>query len=150
MHLIRIYEIPTCKMVSSGIGMFGEEKFDLFDKWLSAQPRSVFPKDYLFYDKTDAGEGFHWLYLYEDGMTVPDEFDVIDFKGGLYAVATDMDEGTDKNAMNKAIQEFIHANGFEFDTTRPELGNVITPPSVAEVMGYNQMDYYYPIKIKDN
>ena len=33
MQSVRIYEIPACKMISSGIGMFGEEKFNLFD-WL--------------------------------------------------------------------------------------------------------------------
>ena len=30
METVRIYEIPDCKMVSSGIGMFGEEKFTKF------------------------------------------------------------------------------------------------------------------------
>ena len=27
MQNVRVYEMPDCKMVSSGIGMFGEEKF---------------------------------------------------------------------------------------------------------------------------
>jgi hypothetical protein len=31
METVRIIEIPDCKMVSSGIGMFGEEKFDSFN-----------------------------------------------------------------------------------------------------------------------
>lgn len=29
MQNVRVYEMPDCKMVSSGIGMFGEEKFEV-------------------------------------------------------------------------------------------------------------------------
>lgn len=36
------------------------------------------------------GSGFHWLYMYEDGMCIPKEFDIIDFRVGLYAFATDI------------------------------------------------------------
>lgn len=92
MQYIRIYEMPDCKMVSSGRGMFAEEKFEAFDAWMSAQKRGLFPKDFLFWDET----GFHWLYMYEESMNVPSEFDVIDFKGGLYAVATGIDQKTDR------------------------------------------------------
>lgn len=31
MQAIRIVEIPDCKMVSSGIGMFGDDNFSAFD-----------------------------------------------------------------------------------------------------------------------
>ena len=34
MQSIRVYEMPDCKMVSSGIGMFGEEKFESADNLL--------------------------------------------------------------------------------------------------------------------
>lgn len=54
MQSVRIYEMPACKMVSSGTGMFGEGNFNLFDEWLSSQKRGLFPKDFLFW----AGEGF--------------------------------------------------------------------------------------------
>ena len=69
MQSVRIYEMPACKMVSSGTGMFGEGIFNIFDEWLSSQKRSLFPKDFLYW----AGEGFVWLYMYEDGMNVPKE-----------------------------------------------------------------------------
>ena len=92
MQSVRIYEMPACKMVSSGTGMFGEGKFNLFDEWLSSQKKGLFPKDFLFW----TGEGFIWLYMYEDGMNVPNEFEIVDFQGGLYAVATDIDQKTDR------------------------------------------------------
>lgn len=144
MQSIRIYEMPDCQMVSSGIGMFGDAKFEAFDTWMSSQKRGLFPKDFLFWD----GTGFHWLYLHEGGMNVPAEFEIIDFKGGLYAVATGIDQQTDKASMNAEVDRFLIENGFVRDTSRPELGNIITSPLAQAIMGYEQMDYYTPIKEK--
>ena len=144
MHDIRIIEIPDCKMVSSGTGMFGEEKFDAFHAWFSSLPRTIFPKDFLFMD----GGGFHWLYLYEAGMQVPQGYAVIDFSGGLYAVATDIDGETDIAALDAVRDVFLAANGFEVDESRQRLGNVITTPLACKILGYNQMDYYTPIKAR--
>lgn len=132
-------------MISSGTGMFGEAKFEAFDQWMSSQKRKLFPQDFLFWN----GTGFQWVYLYEDGMDVPPEFEIIDFRGGLYAVATDIDQHTDREAMNAEVDAFISANGFERDASRPELGNIITPPLAREIMGYEQMDYYIPIKRRE-
>ena len=144
MQSVRIIEIPDCKMISSGRGMFGEEKFDVFLSWLGAQPRGVFPKDFL------AGDNglLHWLYLYEPGVEAPAGYDVIDFKGGLYAVATDIDQKTDMNAMNAAVDAFLGENGLERDDTRWELGNIITSSAAQAALGYEQMDYYFPVKVK--
>ena len=144
MQSVRTYEMPACKMVSSGTGMFGERKFNLFDEWLSSQKKGLFPKDFLFW----TGEGFIWLYMYEDGMNVPNEFEIVDFQGGLYAVATDIDQKTDKGLMDAEIDRFLSENRFERDTSRSELGNIITSPLAKEIMGYEQMDYYIPIKAK--
>lgn len=144
LETVRIYEMPNCKMVSSGIGMFGEEKFEAFQEWISAQKRGLFPKDFLFWDSC----GFHWLYIYEEGMKVPAEFEIIDFQGGLYAVATGIDQQTDRKQMNAEVDAFLSQNGFERDTSRSELGNVITSPLAQKIMGYEQMDYYTPIKAK--
>ncbi len=142
MQSIRIYEMPDCKMVSSGKGMFGEEKFDRFEKWLSSQKRGLFPKDFLF----GGEDGFTWLYMFEDGMSIPTEFEVVDFKGGLYAVATDIDQKTDTELMNAEVNKFLSENGFERDPLRKELGNIITSHATKEILGYEQMDYYFPIK----
>ena len=132
-------------MVSSGKGMFGEEKFNTFHKWFSSQKPGLFPKNFLYW----AGDGFVWLYMFEDNMTVPQELEIIDFQGGLYAVATDIDQKTDRELMNAEIDKFLYENGLEHDTSRFELGNVITSPLAQEIMGYAQMDYYYPIKAKN-
>ena len=144
MQSIRIYEMPACKMVSSGVGMFEEERFNLFDQWISSQKQSLFPKDFLYW----AGEGFVWLYMYEDGMKVPAAFEIIDFQGGLYAVATDIDQKTNRELMDTEIDTFLSANGLERDSARLELGNIITSALTKKILGYEQMDYYIPVKAK--
>ncbi len=84
----------------------------------------LFPRDFLYW----AGDGFVWLYLYEDGMEVPPEFEILNFQGGLYAVATDIDQKTDRDFMNAEVDKFLDQNGFERDLSRSELGNIITSP----------------------
>lgn len=102
----------------------------------------MFPRDFLFWD----GSGFHWLYLYEDGMDVPEEFDIIDFEGGMYAVAADVDQKTDMELMKREVDAFLSDNGFERDSSRAELGNIISSPRIQKIMGYEQMDYYFPVR----
>lgn len=149
MQSVRIIEIPDCKVVSSGIGMFGEEKFDRFDEWMSGLPRGIFPKDFLFFDQGREKAGFHWIYLYEEQMSVPEEFEIIDFRGGLYAVATDIDQRTDMDALNAEVDAFLEENGLVRDTDRPNLGNIVSSPAASVVLGYEQMDYYAPVKKRE-
>lgn len=144
MQNVRIYEIPDCKMVSSGCGMFEDGILERFSEWMETLPRSIFPMDFMFFD--DEKQGFVWLCLYSEGMTVPDGFELVDFKGGLYAVATDIDGETDTDAMKKEVDKFLAEHGFERDETRPELGNVITTPQAKATLGFDQMDYWTPIK----
>ena len=148
MQTIRIYDFPQCKMVSSGIGMFGEEKFERFIDWMSAQPAGLYPKDFLFFDSRDGQEGFHWLYAWDAGMEVPAEFECIDFWGGLYAAATGIDQQTDMDALNAEVDAFLVAHGLERDPSRPDLGNVLTSPQAGEILGYEQMDYLTPVRHK--
>ena len=148
MQSVRIIEIPDCKMVSSGEGMFGEGKFERFGAWFSSLPPSLHPKDYLSGVNDENGDlkCFIWYHLHEPGMSVPEEFEIVDFKGGLYAVATDIDQRTDIAAMDAAVDAFLRDNNFERDPSRPRLGNIITSPSAQKILGYHQMDYYAPAR----
>lgn len=146
MECVRVYEIPACKMVSSQCGMYGDGKLERFEEWFSSLPKTImFPRDFLWYDSERGG--FVWYHMYSEGMEVPEEFDIVDFPGGLYVVATDID-GHDNSEAKNAIKNFIKEKEcFEEDTSRTELGSIISPPSANEAMGYSQMDYYVPIKI---
>ena len=145
MENVCIYSIPPCRMVSSGRGMFGDGILEAFDEWFSKYPREMFPKDFLWFD----GQGFVWYYVYQDGMDVPSQFEIVDFPGGMYAVAAGKDNDGEayKDAMN-AVDAFIAANGFEKDPERVQLGNIITQLEAAEVLGYEQMNYYVPIRVR--
>lgn len=145
MQSVRIIEIPKCKMVSSGTGMFGQGNLEKFSEWFTKLPAAIYPKDFIFWD----GEGLCWLYLYDEGLDVPEEFKIIDFEGGLYSVATDIDQQTNVEAMDKKVDEFLEKNGFVRDDSRFKLGNIITSPTANRTLGYNQMDYYSPIKRKN-
>lgn len=147
MQPIRIYDMPPCRMVASPVGMFGEPALDVFDAWMATQPRSLFPRDFLTWDDSDpAHPGFRWYFMYADGMALPEEAQVVDFSGGMYAVATGIDQRTDKESMNEAVADFLRENGLMIDPDRRELGNIITSPAVQAVLGYEQMDYYYPVR----
>ena len=146
MQPIRIYDMPPCRMVASPVAMFGEPVMDAFDAWLSAQPRTLFPRDFLTFDDSDpAHPGFRWYFMYEEGLTLPEGAELIDFPGGMYAVATGIDQQTDKPDMDAAVAEFLRPHGLQMDAARRALGNMITSPSVKDVLGYEQMDYYYPV-----
>ena len=147
MQPIRIYDMPPCRMVASPVGMFGEIALDAFNAWMEEQPRSLFPRDFLTWDDSDpAHPGFRWYYLYEEGMALPDGAEIVNFPGGMYAVATGIDQQTDKKAMDADVAVFLEENGLVIDPERWELGNIITSPVVQKVLGYEQMDYYYPVR----
>lgn len=79
-------------------------------------------------------------------MTLPAGAEIVEFPGGMYAVATDIDQQTDKDAMDTAVADFLAQHGLEWDDTRQELGNIISSPAVSAVLGFEQMDFYYPVR----
>ncbi len=143
MENVRIYWLPEGRMVSSQCGMFGDGKLEKFNEWFSGLVRPLYPRDFLWYDEKQGG--FVWYYMYSEGMNVPEDFPIVDFKGGLYAVATEID-GEDSSELMQIIRSFIVEKGFEEDSTRRIMGTVTTPPQASQILGYEQMDYFVPIK----
>lgn len=145
MQNVRIVEIAEQKMVSSQPGMFGDGRIETFMLWMERQKKGVWPKDFLTEEMGESGPQLRWLHLYEEGMDIPEELEMILFPRGLYAVVTlgDRDDNAD---LLEHVQAFLAENGFEMDAGRPMLGNVITSPAVQRIMGYCQMDRYFPIR----
>ena len=50
MESVRIYEMPDCRMVKSGSGLFGESALERFEAWMDRQPKGMFPRDYLSFE----------------------------------------------------------------------------------------------------
>ncbi len=144
MEFVRIMNMPACKMVSSGVGFFGDEKFNRFEAFLHVQPKSFFPQDFL----TGRDGGMEWLYFFREGMDTMG-MDVVDFPGGIYAVVCGIDGESNSEEM-AAVEEFLINHNFEHDHSRPQGGAVIGgDKKITAALGYEQMDYYIPIKIKE-
>ena len=144
MEYIRLQYFPACRMVTSGKGFFGDENFSRFEKLLAKEQRtSPYPQDFL----TGNEQWMEWLYLYRDGM---DTFgmDVIDFPGGLYAVVCGIDAQSNAAEM-AAVAEFMEKYGLERDNSRPDMGNIVGNLETQAVLGYEQMDYWTPVKKKE-
>lgn len=150
MQTVRIIHLPDCKMVTSGFGDFGDPNFKLFEEWFDKQ--TVYPGLYSYDFLSDCGgSGMQWMYIYDERMEVPDQLKIIDFKGGYYAVVTAIDG--DASSYECAIasrDEYLRANGLEFDSSRWQLGHILTGyPLVKEIFGAGQMDYWMPVKTAD-
>ncbi len=104
----------------------------------------MYSKDFLYHD----GKGFCWIYLFDESLDVPSEFEILEFDGGLYSVVTDIDQHTNMQEMKIGVDMFLSDTGFERDTTRFDMGNVITSPLAKETLGFCQMDYFTPVKPK--
>lgn len=78
MQSVRIIDLPGMKMVSSGVGMFGDGKLERFAEWFSALPQGLYPEDFLCGNE----QGMFWLFPYRSGMDIG-AFELVDFQGGL-------------------------------------------------------------------
>ncbi len=146
-------------MVTSGPAK-GEEAFApggkmmRFAQWFTEYDKlradRFYPRDFMW---SPAAGGFQWGYA----VTVdPDDtggFDLIDFTGGLYAVAISVDaDSVDHDRVYRGILAWVNNSGcFVLDETseRRSLGNITSPQFSKEIMGYHQMDLYLPIRLKE-
>lgn len=142
---VRIYRIPDCKMVSSGDGFFGQDNFSRFDEWMSKQTVfPIYPFDFL--REGDKPGTLNWNYIYDERMEVPDAFEIVDFKGGYYAVVTGID-GKDTAAADKIRGEYLQNHNLVEDKTRPAFGHILSGYElIKETLGAGQMDYWLPVK----
>lgn len=144
---VRLISLPACKMVSSGLGNFGDPSFDQFDQWFSAFPRTEFPKDFLWYD--NERHNLVWWYQYCDSMDTKD-FPIDEFDGGLYACAVSKDgDDEDGERVYAGIKKWIEeSNRFVLDerANHYTMSHIITPPELQDILGYLQLEILVPIK----
>jgi DNA gyrase inhibitor GyrI len=95
--------------------------------------------------------GFQWGYAVPEIPEDTGGLEVIDFPGGLYAVAVSVDaDGADHDFVYNRIIEWVNNSGcfvLDENENRRSLGNITSPEYVKEVMGYDQMDLYFPISV---
>ncbi len=150
---IRIIEIPRVSMVSSGPGSMEALSQGKFDRWFSAR-KDFTPQDFMWFDPER--NALVWYYALTDtsrnanGAGDANDFEIVDFDGGLYAAAVSVDnDDTDGGRVYAGIQEWVAQSGcFELDE-RPghySMFHVITPPAAYELLGYRQLEIFVPIK----
>jgi len=154
-NTVRIIELPACRMVWSGVSAGSSstvenERLRQFKDWWSARDAlrtdRFFGRDFMWWD--DQERGFAWGYAVAGPPDDAGGFDVMDFPGGLYAVATFTDDGVDVGTTYDLIMAWVAGSGcFAADPGRPVLNQAIGTPEAAEAMGYRQQDLYVPITV---
>lgn len=154
MENIRVINIPPLKVVSSG-SITAMEELDAFDKWWSSIDikHYITPRDFMWYNSNR--NCMEWIFAIPEGHTDAGGYELIDFAGGLYAVATSRDSENDSNETKESIRKWISdSDCFELSTQqndhveRYEMYHVITPKIFKEKMGYHLSDIFVPIVLK--
>ena len=160
-NAVRIIELPACKMVWSGVcpgdhSTAENEALRRFNEWWPTQDAlrkdRFFARDFMWYDHK--GQGFAWgLALAElptaaDGSVDTNGYEIIDFPGGLYAVAN---YNGDASGTYQEMRKWVEKSGiFAMDdgAGRNGMYHCINAPEAAAAMGYGQYDLYLPIAVK--
>lgn len=102
-----------------------------------------------------------WICALKDHVTSKDvgPFQIIDFPGGIYAMAVSIDEDNESiQKVEEKVHMWIEGTNFEIDRSRrvmfnmPYLYEEGRDPSYKEIekgLGYKQMQRYFPIKLKE-
>jgi hypothetical protein len=150
---IRIIRIPQLKVVSSG-AITSIEEMEAFDRWWSGIDVSQYitPRDFMWYNEKD--KYMEWVFAVPDNYNNISDYQVVDFPGGLYAVAASKDTEEDCNIAKEQIRKWVMESGcFELsteenDTTiRYTMNHVLTPSIFKEKMGYHLSDNFVPIVV---
>ena len=150
---VRIIELPACKMVWSGVLPSEEcEEMRRFCEWWPAQDElrrdRFYGRDFLWWD--GEAKGFAWgLALSE----VPEDtggYGVIDFPGGMFAVANYNGGAAEPAYMG--IKKWVEKSGcFRLDegSGRNVMWCCLNSKAAAAAMGYWQYDFFVPVRLKE-
>lgn len=150
---IMIVRIPKFRAVTSG-AMPYDDIFGRFQLWQEAhndfyKPIIFDAPDFLF----ENNGNLEWIWRIKDEITEADTapYQIIEHPGGLYASAVSID-GDDEsgNKVLQKIQKWIERTNFIIDDSRATSVNMIyTDEEIRKGLGYHQLNFYAPIKLKD-
>lgn len=153
---VRIVQINPFKAFSSGADTI-ENVMGAFQQWQEEHNHLVRKMmygapDFLWFEEDMKAV---WIWAVEDWVTKEDTapYELIEFEGGLYASAMSVDGDDDMGGrIYSGILKWLEDSGFELDE-RPghrTMGHMLNPTDdIRNALGYNQMDMYVPIKIRD-
>ena len=151
---IIIVRIPPFRAVTSG-AMSYDDIFGEFQLWQEAH--NDFYKPIIFESPDFLCENsgkLEWIWRIKDEITEDDvtPYEIIEHLGGLYAVAVSID-GDDEsgNKVLHKIEKWIERTNFVIDDSRATAVHMIyVDDEIRKGLGYHQMNFYTPIKLKND
>ncbi|WP_086349611.1 MerR family transcriptional regulator [Candidatus Enterococcus clewellii] len=159
---VMVVRVPPFRAVSSGEHTWGEiftpggYMFQLWQYFHLYQPIFFDCLDFALPKGGDRGE---MICSVKEGVTDADvgSFNIIDFPGGLYAMAVSIDEDDESiQKVHDKIAKWVDTTNFVIDDSRDFMFNM---PFLDEEnqynndiergLGYKQMQRYVPIKLKE-
>ena len=154
---LRVIEIPDFRAVSSGSQtfdkIFAEDGFGEWQKTHDHLMKDCFyaAPDFMWHEQ----EGYAtWIWAVKNDVTANDckPYELIEFKGGIYAVATaDEKDNADINLVAGNMMKWINESKvFELDVPpRYGMGHMIGI-GLTKILGWAQQEIFLPIKFKRN
>ncbi len=150
---IMIVRIPKFRAVTSGLVSFEELFGGEFEPWQEAHNYLFKPVIFDAADFLCEKDGkVEWIWTLRDDVTKDDvsPYDIIEYPGGLYAVAVSVDgDGESNNQVRNKTERWLERTNFVIDKERGLMGHMIyVDDEIKEGLGYHQMNLYTPIKLK--
>lgn len=150
---IMIVRIPKFRAVTSGLLTFEELFGGDFGSCQEAHGHLFKP---IIFDSPDFLSGkdgmVTWMWALKDEVTEDDThpYEIIEYSGGLYAVAVSVDgDGESYNRVRSKTEKWLESTNFIIDNDRELMGHMIyVDDEIKEGLGYHQMNLYAPIKLK--
>lgn len=160
---VMVVRVPAFRAVTSGVHSWeaifrdGGYMFQLWQHYHSFKTVIFDCLDFTLVRSDNTGE---MICAIKDSVTTEDvsPLQVIDFPGGLYAMAVSIDEDDESiTKVQDKICQWIENTNFELDTSRSFMFNMPYldesnqyQQDIEKGLGYRQMQRYLPIKLKDN
>jgi len=150
---IMIVRIPKFRAVTSGLMTFEELFGGGFGPWQEAHNHLFKPVIFDTPEFLCGKDGkVEWIWAIKDEVTEADAhpYEIIEYSGGLYAVAVSVDgDGESHNRVRSKTEKWLESTNFIIDSDRELMGNMIyVDDEIKEGLGYHQMNLYAPIKLK--
>lgn len=151
---VMIVRIPEFRAVTSGRMTFEELFGGGFEPWQESHNHLFKPvifncPDFL----CGRDQKAEWIWAIKDEVSETDTYpyEIIEFPGGLYAVAVSVDgDGESYSKVMKKIEKWLDSTNFIIDGERDYMGNMIfVDDEIKEGLGYHQMNLYVPIKLRE-
>ena len=152
MEGIRLIELPACHMASSGPSSI-EGGMNGFDAWFTAVDAAradrFFPRDFMWFDSRS--QSMVWYYALPPGGDAG-PWPVVEFPGGLFAVAVSIDgDDMDGERVYAGIKEWVDAQPHLELAEGPgweTMFHIVTSPAGAAVLGHHQLDIWVPVRAR--